>query len=120
MEKSCKIEVKCGMVEPGERDEIKELHLRKIALTELFLSLSKLDTLQIDKLYNRIVIDMGKTSVAFQDWWDKKSKEYKIAEPIFQKFLDKAKIKNSGIIFKNIVINNYFRKYNKNLSSYIY
>ena len=52
--------------------------------------------------------------------YDKKSKEYKIAEPIFQKFLDKAKIKNSGIIFKNIVINNYFRKYNKNLSSYIY
>lgn len=76
MEKSCKVEIKCGQVNPDERDEIKELYLRKIALNELFLSLSKLETSQIDKLYNRIVMDMGQTSVAFQSWWDKKSKEH--------------------------------------------
>jgi CXXX repeat modification system protein len=67
-----------GRVTPEERDEIRDLFLRKSALTELFLSLSKLDagSLQSSPLYDKIIRDMGDVTVKFQSWWENKAKQY--------------------------------------------
>ena len=67
-----------GRVTPDERDEIRELFLRKSALTELFLSLSKLDaaSLAASPLYDKIIHDMGDVTVRFQTWWENKAKQY--------------------------------------------
>jgi CXXX repeat modification system protein len=67
-----------GRVTPEERDEIKELFMRKNALNELFLTLSKLDaaTLDSNPLYDKVVRDMGQVTLQFQSWWDTKAKVY--------------------------------------------
>jgi CXXX repeat modification system protein len=67
-----------GRVTAEERDEIRDLFLRKSALTELFLSLSKLDaaSLQSSPLYDKIIRDMGDVTVKFQSWWENKAKQY--------------------------------------------
>jgi CXXX repeat modification system protein len=69
-------EINCGKVTVEERDEIRKLFQRKNALTELFGSFSKLDDITIDKLYNRLIEDMGKTTTDFHNWWDQKAKQY--------------------------------------------
>lgn len=69
-------EISCGKVTPKERDEIKNLFQRRLALTELFGSLTKLDGSASEKLYEKIVIDLGKTSSDFHNWWEKKAKQY--------------------------------------------
>ena len=67
-----------GRVSEQERDRIRDLYLRKNGLNELFSSLSKLDqhTLDTSPLYERIVRDMGSTSVTFQEWWDSMAQTY--------------------------------------------
>jgi CXXX repeat modification system protein len=67
-----------GRVTPEERDEIRELFLRKNALSELFLSLAKLDAEALGKtpLYDRVLRDMGEVTEKFQAWWDAKAKAY--------------------------------------------
>jgi len=55
-----------------EKNEIQRLYERKNTLAELF----KIVDADNDKLYNRIIEDMGKTSADFQKWWDEKSKEH--------------------------------------------
>ena len=67
-----------GRVTTEERDEIRELFMRRSALSELFLSLAKLDAESLSKspLYDRVVRDMGRASVDFQEWWDSKAKKY--------------------------------------------
>ena len=67
-----------GRVSPAERDEIRDLYLRKHGLTELFASLSKLDatTLAGNPLYDKLVRDMGLVSLEFQSWWDRMAAKY--------------------------------------------
>lgn len=67
-----------GRVSPEERDEIKALFMRKTALTELFLSLSKLDAeaLAASPLYEKVVRDMGEVTVRFQRWWEEKAQAH--------------------------------------------
>ena len=67
-----------GLVTPAERDQIRELYMRKTALTELFLSLSKLDRAALDAspLYEKVVRDMGQVTVRFQAWWDDRATAY--------------------------------------------
>lgn len=69
-------DINCGKVTVAEKDEIQALHLRKVALSELFLSLAKLDTELMDKLYEKVIMDVGKTTTLFQGWWDTKAKQY--------------------------------------------
>ena len=69
-------EVNCGKVTTEERDEIRGLFQRKNALTELFGSLTKLDETAATKLYERLVVDMGKTTAEFHAWWERKSQQY--------------------------------------------
>ena len=71
-----KTEEVCGKVTMEERDEIKALFLRKNALSELFLVLSRLDSGSLDPLYEKVVKDMGETAQAFHSWWDNKVAQY--------------------------------------------
>jgi len=61
-----------GKVTEAERDEIRMLFERKNALTELFKTVD----VSKDELYDKIVVDMGKTASKFQTWWDEKSLTY--------------------------------------------
>ena len=65
-----------GKVAPEERDEIKLLFERKNGLAELFKSLNDVDTKEGNKLYEKIVKDMGEVSTNFQNWWTLKNAKY--------------------------------------------
>ncbi len=60
-----------GKVSESERDEIKRLFERKNGLIEL----AKVITPDYD-LYEKLVVDMGRTSSQFQKWWDDMSAKY--------------------------------------------
>lgn len=61
-----------GRVTEQERDEIQALFERRNGLNEL----AKIFTPDNTELYERLVTDLGKTSVDFQDWWSKMAKKY--------------------------------------------
>lgn len=64
---------KCvGCVSEQERDEIRKLFERKNGLSEL----AKIITADNNELYERIVMDLGETSVRFQNWWNDMSQKY--------------------------------------------
>jgi CXXX repeat modification system protein len=67
-----------GKVTPEERDQVRALFEHKNGLAELFRSLSGLskEELENSPLYDRIVRDMGESSVKFQRWWDGTSRRY--------------------------------------------
>ena len=71
-----KTEELCGKVTAEERDEIKELFIRKNALAELFIVVSKLDSDSSGVLYEKALKDMGETSTAFHAWWERKAAQY--------------------------------------------
>lgn len=60
-----------GQVSEEERDEIRLIYERKYGLTELMKTLSANDA-----IYDRLIIDMGRTSTMFDGWWQKKSEKY--------------------------------------------
>jgi CXXX repeat modification system protein len=62
-------DVSCGKVSEVERDEIKLIFRRKLALAEMFLALGKADDTAFDKLYERALADMGETAERFHNWW---------------------------------------------------
>ena len=63
---------KIGQVTFAEMAEIKQLHERRSGLNELanILTPDNVD------LYERLVKDLGETSLKYQDWWDRMSTKY--------------------------------------------
>lgn len=61
-----------GQVTPEEKDEIQRLFERRNGLNELAMIL----TPDKEELYEKLVKDMGETSVRFQQWWDTASQKY--------------------------------------------
>ncbi len=61
-----------GKVSAEERDEIQSLFERKNGLAEL----AKIVSVDNAPLYEKLVKDMGETSVRFQRWWDETSTKY--------------------------------------------
>jgi len=61
-----------GKVSAEERDEIQSLFERKNGLAEL----AKIVSVDNAPLYEKLVKDMGETSVRFQRWWDETSAKY--------------------------------------------
>lgn len=61
-----------GKVTEGEKNEIQYLFERKNGLNEL----AKILTADNDSLYEKLVKDMGETSVNFQNWWDQMGQKY--------------------------------------------
>ena len=61
-----------GKVSPEEAREIQSLFERRNALKELFVSIPSAKS----DLYEKVVSDMGKTSQAFQAWWDAMAQKY--------------------------------------------
>ncbi len=61
-----------GQVTPQERDEIQTLFERRNGLNELAMVLSPNNT----ELYEKLVKDMGETSIKFNDWWERMEKKY--------------------------------------------
>lgn len=61
-----------GRVTEQERDEILKLYERRNGLNEL----AKILTPDNAELYERLVKDMGETSVKFQSWWDAMGAKY--------------------------------------------
>ena len=67
-----------GRVNRDERDLIRKLHLEKAGLAELFASLARMedDEVRASQLYERLVLDMGRASVDYQDWWAAMAAKY--------------------------------------------
>jgi CXXX repeat modification system protein len=66
-----------GRVTPKERDEIQALFERKNGLTELVQMLQQNGGLDNNAaLYEKVVADLGRTSVRSQAWWSEKAKAY--------------------------------------------
>lgn len=63
---------KVGNVTAEERDEVQRLFERRNGLNEL----AKILTADNGELYERLIADMGVTSVKFQNWWDAMSNKY--------------------------------------------
>ncbi len=61
-----------GRVTPEERNQIQTLFERKNGLTEL----SKILTSDNTELYEKLVKDLGETSMKFQQWWDNMAQQY--------------------------------------------
>ena len=61
-----------GQVTPEERDEIQALFERRNGLNEL----AKILASDNSELYEKLVRDMGETSVKFQSWWDRTAQKY--------------------------------------------
>jgi CXXX repeat modification system protein len=64
-----------GQVSPQERDEMKATFERKNALVELFKTLADSDHVKSD-LYEKLVVDLGKTTTRHSEWWAAMSKKY--------------------------------------------
>ena len=62
-----------GKVSAEERDRIKSLYERRNGLNEL----AQILTPDNVELYNRLVQDMGKTGLEFQNWWSTMAHKYK-------------------------------------------
>lgn len=63
---------KLGQVSPAEMNEIKSLYERRNGLNEL----AKILTVDNTDLYEKLVKDLGDTSIKYQDWWDRMSQKY--------------------------------------------
>lgn len=61
-----------GKVTEEEKNEIRQLFERRNGLNEL----AKILTSEDDALYEKMVRDLGETSVKFQEWWDSKAIKY--------------------------------------------
>lgn len=61
-----------GKVTEEEKKEIQTLFERRNGLNEL----AKILTVENELLYEKLVKDIGETSLKFQSWWDKMSKQY--------------------------------------------
>ena len=62
---------KVGQVSPEEKNEILALFERRNGLNELAKIAGNDET-----LYEKVVADLGSTSVKFQSWWDKMASQY--------------------------------------------
>ncbi len=69
---------KVGFVTEEEKEEIRVLHERKLALNELIPSLGTglLSDDKRNEIYEKVLQDMGKTNSLFQAWWNSKSVKY--------------------------------------------
>jgi len=63
---------KLGQVSLEEMSEIKSLYERRNGLNEL----AKILTADNTYLYEKLVKDLGDTSIKYQDWWDRMSQKY--------------------------------------------
>lgn len=61
-----------GKVTAEEKNEIQTIFERRNGLNEL----AKILTAENETLYEKLVKDMGETSVKFQNWWDCMGKKY--------------------------------------------
>lgn len=61
-----------GKVTPEERDEILALFERKNGLVEL----AKILTVENQDLYDKVIMDVGATSMKFQKWWEDMANKY--------------------------------------------
>lgn len=61
-----------GQVTEEEKNEIKTLFERRNGLNEL----AKILSTDSQELYERLVKDLGETSIKFQRWWDNMSAKY--------------------------------------------
>jgi CXXX repeat modification system protein len=66
---------KVGSVTKEEKEEIKKLYERKLALMDILPSLN-LTNEQKNEMYEKVVQDIGKTNLLFQSWWDEKGLKY--------------------------------------------
>jgi CXXX repeat modification system protein len=65
-----------GRVTPEEREEIQSLFDRKNGLVELFKTLTGTDQIN-NAAYDKVVADLGKVSVRFDQWWSAMSHKYR-------------------------------------------
>lgn len=63
---------KVGIVTEEERNEIQTLFERRNGLNEL----AKILTPENENLYEKLVKDMGDTSIKFQNWWSSMNEKY--------------------------------------------
>jgi CXXX repeat modification system protein len=69
-------ETSCGKVSDEERDEIQKLFARKTALGEVVQAMSRMDPKQIEAMYEKVIADLGETSLKFHRWWEETAKRH--------------------------------------------
>ncbi|MBQ0050901.1 MAG: CXXX repeat peptide modification system protein [Treponema sp.] len=60
-----------GKVLQEERDEIKNLYMRKLSLIDLVKSLK-----DDDAIYEKVISDLSKTNEKFENWWNEIGAKY--------------------------------------------
>jgi CXXX repeat modification system protein len=65
-----------GTITAEERDEIRGIYERKMALIELFKTINDINKEDNAMLYEKLVKDMADTSSRYQRWFDEKSQKY--------------------------------------------
>jgi CXXX repeat modification system protein len=68
-----------GIVTEEEKNEIERLFERKNGLSELMLSLPSNSFIEKElssSVYEKLVLDMGKTKTAFDKWWSDMQAKY--------------------------------------------
>ncbi|MBU3130689.1 CXXX repeat peptide modification system protein [Clostridium tagluense] len=72
------INKKIGVVTTEEKEKILVLYERRLALHELAITLNnpEFDENSKNELYERILVDLSKTKVDFDRWWEKKGEKY--------------------------------------------
>lgn len=66
------MKTKIGQVTIEEKNEIQSLFERRNGLNEL----AKILPADNPELYEKLILDMGRTSTKFQQWWDKMASQY--------------------------------------------
>lgn len=62
-----------GQVTEEEKNEIQKLFERRNGLNEL----ATIITADNEELYEKLVADMGKTSILFESWWQRMAEKYR-------------------------------------------
>lgn len=70
--------LKVGIITENERNEIRELYFRNVALHELILTLTKstLVNKEDNELYQKIISDCAITTSKYDAWWREKEMKY--------------------------------------------
>ncbi len=73
-----------GSVTDEEKEQIESLYERKNGLVELMYSLNQNTLLSEEaksSIYDKLVLDMGKTEVSFDKWWSDMQQKYQWISP---------------------------------------
>lgn len=73
------VKEKLGVVTEDEKEEILKIYERRLALNEVFMTISNpsIEESTKEELYQKVIADLGQTKLKFDLWWQNISTKYK-------------------------------------------